>query len=495
LEIDYSRRIYQNYPAVYISAIRKTLMKKYAALLIMSVVFLFCSSCVALQKTASSQQPERVLENDSEATKPAWVSGKIPQSETFLYWRGISNEWHSSEQDASNEAMAHARRQVLEYYGQYIQENSSEKQTFNGVSNATLVGWIEKEQEIVSSANGLVSQVYTEEYYPERWFNTKTRKTEFKVFVLGRIPKAVAASYIDNFSKSISEKYAVHAQGTIYDSMQVYTNALNALRENNLHHAIAYHERDDGVKESLALYLQNQINTLANSTSFEQIPSLSIQNGEKFSARILLNSDSINLIGAFKCVALLLNDKQVTLQRFNYEINSDNSFPFSIDTNGLEVNRKYTVSFQLPFNQASSYTNRTSTMDFTIEVLPIRAGVKFLNVDNETLLRSALQNSLRNAGLPDLLGTPPDNTKNNYDFVITLGTPLTRNLGMDSEYLVQTISIDFQLNDSSLEETHFNLTGKNVQWLQADYANKITEQIEYFDKLKNIISGGVHERF
>jgi hypothetical protein len=176
------------------------------------------------------------------------------------------------------------------------------------------------------------------------------------------------------------------------------------------------------------------------------------------------------------------------LQRFNYEIDADNSFSFSIDTKGLETNRKYIVSFQLPFNQASSYTNRTATMDFTIEVLPIRAIVEFHNVDNETILRSALQNSLSNTGLPDLLGEPPVNTKNNYAFVITLGKPFTRNQGLDSEYLVQTISIDFQMNGGSLEETHFNITGRNVQWLQAEYANKITEQSEYFNKLKNIIS-------
>jgi hypothetical protein len=125
------------------------------------LVALVSASCGTPGKSkVSGNGPYRTIPEN----RPDWTnrpsSGTSGNSE--IAFRGVSRRY-AAEQAASNEAMADARHQVLVYYGEYIQENSAEKQTINGVSSETLVSWIEREQEIVNYANGFVSQVYSEE--------------------------------------------------------------------------------------------------------------------------------------------------------------------------------------------------------------------------------------------------------------------------------------------------------------------------------------------
>ncbi|MDR1957186.1 MAG: hypothetical protein LBQ30_10080, partial [Treponema sp.] len=129
-----------------------------------AVILYAFASCVSAGAVSGSSVPAQP-ETKPAGAKPGWVD-VTPKSDRELFFIGVSRAC-SNAADARKAAREDAFNQVLRYYGEYIQAASVEKTSTVGNTADTLDSYLEREEELIHFAQGVVSQVGMDRYYTE----------------------------------------------------------------------------------------------------------------------------------------------------------------------------------------------------------------------------------------------------------------------------------------------------------------------------------------
>jgi len=338
-----------------------------AALLLFSLFF----SCGVMPKTATNGSSEQgretkiLLRREPDKT-PGWVP-EVPKSETHIYFVGTSQPFDTAA-SARDDSRENARIQVLKFYGQVIEVQAIGKSTISGNTRDTLESYVYREEEIQTYAQNVVSEVSTVEYYTEVYLNSNN-KEEYIVYTLCRIEKKKAEDQIANFAKNISERYTnlLTQVTTLKAALETYTLVANALKQNPLHRITAYYEGPAG-RAGLYEYVLMKINELANSVSFETIPTRTIQKTEMLETEVRLKSAQLPAQG-LKCLVSILNIEGAS---WSFTVGSDNAFKFLIYTDKILPSR-YTVRLELLLQDLSGGIGQNIGGGFSFEVTPLNA--------------------------------------------------------------------------------------------------------------------------
>lgn len=117
-------------------------------------------------------RPERANSPAGGACPPEWAR-RPPRVAHGTYFVGVS-EWIDSEQRARDEAMLHARRQLIRFLGQFIRENSERGESTRGQAGK-LASTVEQTTNLDLAAQALTRFVKDEDWClestqgPDRW--------------------------------------------------------------------------------------------------------------------------------------------------------------------------------------------------------------------------------------------------------------------------------------------------------------------------------------
>ena len=335
-----------------------------SALLLLTSLFF---SCATAPQTAISAQETRILLRREPDEMPAWVPS-VPQSETHIYFVGTSQPFDTVA-NARDDSRVNTAIQVLKFYSQVIENQAIARSTITGSTSDTLYGFVNREEEIRTYAQNVVSEVNTVAYYSEVYFSGNN-KEEYIVYTLCRIEREKAENEIANFAKNISERYTnLLPQGTTLKAvLEGYTLVAKALEQNPLHRITAYYEGPSG-RAGLYEYVRLKINELANSVSFENIPARIVQKTEALETAVRLKSAYIPDIGPLDCRVSIIGINDAS---WPFTVGSDNSFNFSIYTNSNNIlPGRYNVRLELLVQELTGEISRNIGGGFSFEVAPL----------------------------------------------------------------------------------------------------------------------------
>jgi hypothetical protein len=315
---------------------------------------------------------------------------------------------------------------------------------------------------------------------------------EYIAYTLCQIPRQKAEMDIENFAKTISERYS-NSQGiheSLYSALVDYTGKLALLRENPLHQAVAYYDTSQG-RVSLYEYLSSQVNILANSITFDPIPTVIIQKTDTISFTIRAASSKIEHIGPV--------NRWVTIYGMNnqappvhYIFTGDNSFTLNIFTNRL-VPGRYNVLFD-PLIPGMSLN---ASGGFSFELTRITAELVFsgdpLGEKEQTKMRDGVNNALTVGGIPVILSAHPPETwpeQSRSAFVITINSSTIPSGEFTKEERIRgTVSLGFTRNGFDLlPPASVTITERDIPWIIQNAANDIKNNAVFFQHLKEQIN-------
>ena len=318
-------------------------------------------------------KPEKkILLRSEPMEKPEWVD-TVPQSALEFFFVGTSQPFDTAA-NARDNARENARNQVLKFYGEYIESRAIDRNTISGSTRDTLAAFVNREDEIRSYAQNVISQIGTDRYYTEVYLNTDN-KEEYVVYTLCQINRQKAEDDITNFAKNISERYTnqLPQNATLKVTLEGCAAIAKALEGNPLHRITAYYNAPGG-PVGLYEYVQMRINELANSISIEPIPFQTIQKTETLKAVVRLKSTQIPDIGPLDC-QVSLHGNGIDSNFAPRRIGEDNSLLLSVNTNELEPGR-YTVQIELLLQELSGGIAKNSSEGFSFDVTPLNVVLK-----------------------------------------------------------------------------------------------------------------------
>ena len=334
-----------------------------SALLLLTSLFI---SCATSPQSAISAQETRILLRREPGKMPEWVPS-VPQSETHIYFTGTSQPFDTVA-NARNDSRENTRVQVLMFYGQAIENQAVTRSTITGSTRDTLYSFVNREEELKTYAQNVVSEVSTVEYYTEVYLS-RNNKEEYIVYTLCRIERKKAEKEIANFAKNISERYTnLLPQGTtLKAALEGYTLVAKALEQNPLHRITAYYEGSAG-RTGLYEYVLLKINELANSISFETIPARTIQKTETLETAVRLKPAQMPAQG-LNCQVSIVN---IDGASWPFTVGSDNSFNFSIYTDSKNITPgRYNVQLELLLQELTGGIGKNIGGGFSFEVAPL----------------------------------------------------------------------------------------------------------------------------
>jgi len=320
------------------------------------------------QPKAIPQSPEWSLVGIEPSEKPEWVT-VVPKSDTEFYFIGTS-QMFDTPANARDNARDNARTQVLEYYGQVIEKQAVSLSSVSGSTRDTLAPYVNREDEIKSFAQNVVSEVATVAYVTETYINNKTNKGAYIVYTLHKINRQKAESEIADFAKNISTRYtaAFSQWSTLKAALEGYTLIVKSLEQNPLHRIMAFYETPNG-KAGLYEYARLQISELANSVSIASIPNQTVSKTDNLDTVVKLQSSQIPLIGPFNCrVSVQGMNKNIPV--VNYTVTNDNTFLLTIKTNSLDTG-VYNVQIETLMNEVTGGIAKNTSGGFSFEVTPL----------------------------------------------------------------------------------------------------------------------------
>jgi hypothetical protein len=314
----------------------------------------------AARKTLLRSEPQE---------KPGWVA-TVPKSDTELFFVGTSLEYDTVAR-ARDAARENAFNQVLKFYGEFIQAQSSNASSFTGSSSDTIATLIKNEEEIMRFAQAVVSQVGADKYYTEVYLD-EANKEGYVVYTLCQIPRQKAEQDIAEFAQKTSEQYGnlLATHSTVSATLHAYGAILAALTKNPLHRAVAWYDSPKG-RVNMYDYLTVQINTLANSIAIAPIVQAVVRKTDTLNTTVKVASSEQETIGSLECLVSIFGMNN-TAPTVKYTVTADNSFAVQIYTAKLEPGR-YTVTLELLLKDISAQIGKNIQGGFSFEVTPISA--------------------------------------------------------------------------------------------------------------------------
>ena len=328
-------------------------------------------SAAVLEQTEKKQE-QKVLLWSEPSIRPEWVD-TVPQSATEFYFVGTSQPYDTAA-NARNDARQNAQNQVLKFYGEFIESKAIARTSISGSTRDTLDAFVNREEEIKSYAEYVISQIGTDRYYTELYLNSKN-KEEYIVYTRCQIGRQKAEEDIANFEKNISQQYSamLTTKNTLKGTLEGYVMAARALEQNPLHKITAYHEGPAG-RVGMYGYIISSINELANSVSITSIPNRTVRRTDNLDTVVKLQSAQIPVIGPFDC-RVSINGMNASIPVVNYTITKDNAFHLTIFTNQMEPGR-YTVQIEMLMNEVTGNIAKNINSGFSFEVTPLNVILK-----------------------------------------------------------------------------------------------------------------------
>jgi len=320
------------------------------------------------QSKAIPQSPEWTLVGIEPSEKPEWVT-VVPKSDTEFYFIGTS-QMYDTPANARDNARENARTQVLEYYGQVIEKQAVSLSSVIGSTRDTLAAFVNREDEIKSFAQNVVSEVATVAYVTETYMNSKTNKAAYIVYTLHKINRQKVESEIADFAKNVSMRYtaAFSQWGTLKAALEGYTLIVKSLEQNSLHRIMAFYDTPSG-RAGLYEYAKLQISELANSVSIASIPNQTVSKSDNLDTVVKLQSAQIPSLGPFNC-RVTVQGRNTNIPVVNYTVTNDNSFLLIIKTNSLDPG-SYNVQIETLMNEVTGGIAKNTSGGFSFEVTPL----------------------------------------------------------------------------------------------------------------------------
>jgi hypothetical protein len=340
-----------------------------ASALLFTTIYFVAVSVSVFANGKQEQQPSkpetRTLVSTEPSVKPAWVD-IVPQNDTEIYFVGTS-QIYDTPANARDNARESARTQVLEYYGQVIEKQAISLSAVTGSTRDTLSAYVDREEEIRSFAQNVVSEVGTIAYYTEMYLNSNN-KEEYIVYTLHQINRKKAENEITDFAKNISARYtaAFSQWKTLKAALEGYTLVVKSLERNPLHRIMAYYETPKG-KAGLYEYARIQINELANSVSIEPIPTRSIQETETLTTLIKLRSSIIPATGLLDCQAVLFG---IGKDGIPYPFNSASDNPYKMENPNIKPGT-YNMTLEILLSDLTGGIAKNTGSSFSFTVTPL----------------------------------------------------------------------------------------------------------------------------
>ena len=318
-------------------------------------------------ETIPVEETRRILLRTEPSQRPDWVD-TIPQSDTEFYWVGTSQPFATAA-NARNNARENARNKALSFTGEFMQRQAVESGSISGSTGETLGSFVVREEEIISHAENIISQMGTRRYFTEVFLNSNNQ-VEYIVYVLSRICRQRMEESIENFASNISRRYTamIMPQATLRSTLESHVAVIRALRQNPLHRAIAYHESPTG-RAGLYGHVQSVINDLVNSIDMVTIPSQIVQTPNMLNVMVQFNSSKIDVIGPFD-VRVSIHGMNIAPPQAHYTITADNSFLLQIRTQSLKPGL-YTAQIELLLHEITGTIRRNISGSFVFEVKPL----------------------------------------------------------------------------------------------------------------------------
>jgi hypothetical protein len=335
---------------------------------------------------------------------------------------------------SADAARNNAFTQVLQYYGMLIRLSAIEKSSLSGRADEVLVPYLQGESEITRFAQNIVSQIAADSYYTEVWLREDNTEA-YSTYALCTVPKQKVETDIAIFEKRTSERYAnlLTTQDTLYATLLMYTSVIDALSDNPLHRAVAYYDGPNG-RVSLYEYCVLQLNVLANSVSFDALPSFTVQKGDTLNTMIALRSSALQKIGHIDCLVTLYGVQDTTPKQ-RYTVTADNSFLLEVFTQQLEA-KKYIVQLELLLQDISAHIQKNPTIGFSFEVTPISAVItfsgEFLTTNEQKALTQAVQQAIQKYKAP---------LQNGYQFEVHISIRSQIEPVSNTELLLSDVSV------------------------------------------------------
>jgi hypothetical protein len=307
----------------------------------------------------------RILLRSDPSEKPEWVD-TVPQSETEFFFIGTSQPFDTAA-NARDNARENARNQVLRFYGEFIESRAIARTSISGSTRDTLESYVNREDEIRSFAQNVISQIGTDRYYTEVYINSNN-KEEYIVYTLCQIGRQRAEDDITNFAKNISERYVnlLPQRTTLRAMLEGYAFVAKSLEQNPLHRITAYFETSAG-RVGLYEYTRLQINELADSVSVEAIPARTIQETENLTTRINLRSAILPATGLLDCQASIFG---IGSDDIVYPFKTAGEDPYNLQIRNIKPG-SYNVTIEILLSDLTGGIAKNTGGGFSFDVRPL----------------------------------------------------------------------------------------------------------------------------
>jgi len=130
--------------------------------------------------------------------KPNWII-QVPRSNNdYIYFVGLSNENVSSERRARDEALKHARVQLVNYLGTDVKDKMEEIIISMSLSSENIDPLMLSQEFKTQFSKNVATQVHGEKFHVE--FNQRGEDCVCKVYTLCSVPTRITNNSIRNFA-------------------------------------------------------------------------------------------------------------------------------------------------------------------------------------------------------------------------------------------------------------------------------------------------------
>lgn len=431
-------------------------MKYLKGIYAFQILFFLTLICSCITKPESIKKERsahsKVLIESHPAERPQWTYNK-PESKEEIYFIGVSN-YFGSEAEAREDARKNAYKQVVEYYGTIIQDQSSKQKTVKGLSSEVLDPYIEQEELLQSFAQRYITQILPENYYIERYLIDGSYE-QFISYVKCSVSKQKVLQEIENFSEDVSQRYRgllPELQPENYNSMQAaadaYIKVYKKICKNPIHEAVAYIQIK-GEKTALADYALLQAKRIIlDCTITAKNKELTLEKGALGRQSFSVISPDYKTIGFLNYKAELTNKNGVITCGYG-KLEEGNEIILPINTVHYPCGI-YTLTVTLIDNAHQDVLDiiEGASASALIEVKPIHVGITFeyfsdfkISPKLEQYIQDTIQENIEKYAIPLFI----DSKKNSNDsWFLTVHLDFTKLASSQNVFKMRTIgSIQF----------------------------------------------------
>ena len=176
----------------------------YSLVIVLSCISLFACAHKAPTTAPGIQTPGERLIFRSHDPAPAWVYSVPLADGRFLYFVGLSGEAVAAEQIARDQAIANARKKVVNYYGTMVKNKAKKIKLSFGLSSTVIDPTVVAKEFEKEFAANVAKKVAAKEFYLEKW--EKPTGIGWKVYALCNVPKNIVKESMKNTAQENIKK-------------------------------------------------------------------------------------------------------------------------------------------------------------------------------------------------------------------------------------------------------------------------------------------------